>query len=157
LADIQVKNIDPMNVVSLSFTGSYGQTEERLEELMSWLLRAGHPYSAPPMALYHDDPAKVAEDELRGEVCLAVEERCETTDEVEMKEVAGQQVAALEAEPDADPASLYPQMWDWLSENGYSYVEGAPTRVLYHFAVADSDSESAELTSIEVQVPVEKA
>jgi DNA gyrase inhibitor GyrI len=157
LADIQVKNVDPMNVVSLSFTGSYGQTEERLEELMSWLLRAGHPYSAPPMALYYDDPAKVAEDDLRGEVCLGVEEQCEVSEGVEMRKMPAQQVAALVADPETDPASLYPQMWDWLAENAYSYVEGAPTRVLYHFAVADSDAESADLTSIEVQVPVEKA
>jgi hypothetical protein len=48
-------------------------------------------------------------------------------------------------------------MWDWMSENGYSYVEGLPTRILYHFAVADSDNESADLVSIEVQVPIEKA
>jgi DNA gyrase inhibitor GyrI len=157
LADIQPKNIEPMTVVSLSFKGSYSQTREKLESLMSWLLRAGHPYSAPPMGLHYDDPAKVAEDDLRGEVCLAVEEHCEPNEEVELKELPGQEVASLVAEPDADPASLYPQMWDWMSENGYSYVEGLPTRILYHFAVADSDNESADLVSIEVQVPIEKA
>jgi DNA gyrase inhibitor GyrI len=156
LADIQVKEIEPMTVVSLSFTGSYSQTEAKLELLMSWLLRAGHPYSAPPIALYHDDPAKVAEGDLRGEVCLAIEEACEAADEVEIKELEGQQVASLVAEPDTDPASLYPQMWEWLAENGYTYVEGKPTRVLHHFAVADSDDQPANLTSIEVQVPIQK-
>ncbi|MCK4374518.1 MAG: GyrI-like domain-containing protein [Candidatus Brocadiae bacterium] len=156
MAEIQVKEVEPMTVMSLSFTGPYEQTREKLEGLMSWLLRIGHPYSAPPMGLYYDDPAKVAADALRAEVCLPIEEKCEPADEMERKELPGATVAcAVHEGPFGELHQVYQQVFAWAEENGYRYVEGLPTREVFHVLPGQEEDPTHCVT--EVQVPVEKA
>jgi effector-binding domain-containing protein len=156
MAEIQVKEVEPMTVMSLSFTGSYDQTQDKLAALMGWLLRVGHPYSELPLALYYDDPARVAEAELRAEVCLPIEEACEPVDEFERKELPGLTVAfALHQGPYSRISALYEEIFAWLPENGYRFVEGTPTREVFHSIPGQVDDPEEFLT--EVQVPVEQA
>ena len=74
MAQIEIKTVEPMNVLSLPFTGSYQETGQHLDELLARVLRAGHPWSTPPVGVFYDDPSKVEEDKLRGEIAVCVEE-----------------------------------------------------------------------------------
>ena len=38
MAEVQLKDVEPMVVMSLAFTGPYDQTQEKLDEIMGWLL-----------------------------------------------------------------------------------------------------------------------
>ncbi len=153
MAEIQVKEVEPMTVMSLAFTGPYDQSSQKMEELMSWLLRVGHPYSAPPMGLYYDNPATAAPDALRAEVCLPIEEECEPGDDIERKEVPGATVACLTKEgTPAEVAALYPDIFAWMAENGYEYAEGEPTREI--FVSMFEQVEETETMLVEIQVPV---
>lgn len=155
MADIQTKNVEPLTVMSLSFTGPYKQTSEKLDELTAWVLRAGYPYSGPPMALYHDDPEKVAEADLRAEVALPMGEKCEGAEDIVRKELPGAEVATAVHEGRYDAISpLYKEMFDWIAENGYRYVEEAGTREIFHKLLGEVDT-VAELVT-EVQIPIEK-
>lgn len=155
MTEIQVKEVQPMTVMSLAFTGSYEQTNKKLEQLMSWLLRVGHPYSSDPLALYYDDPAEVPVDDLRAEVCLPVEEACEPADEIERKQLPGVTVAfAMHQGPYGKIPQLYPEIFQWISENGYRPVEGLPTREVFQVMYGQVDDPQDFVT--EVQVPVEK-
>ncbi len=153
MAEIQVKEVEPMTVMSLPFTGSYDQTQEKMAELMGWLLRVGHPYSELPMALYYDDPAKVPEEELRAEVCLPIEEACEPAEEIERKALPGVTVAfAMHEGPYSGIPATYEEIFAWIAENGYRAVEGAPTREVFHKVPGQAESPEEVLTEVQVQV-----
>jgi len=155
MAEIEVKDVPAMTVMSLAFTGPYDQTGDRLDQLMSWLLRIGHPYSAPPMGVYYDDPAKTASEDLRAEVCLPIEEECEPAEEFDRKELpAATMACALHKGPYTGIAGLYEEIFAWIGENGYQYVEGQPTRELFINLPGQTLDPEEYLT--EVQVPVEK-
>ncbi len=154
MPEVQVKEVPEMTVISLPFTGPYEQTQSKLDHLMGWLLRVGHPYSEPPMGLYHDDPSKVAEDELRGEVCLPIEEECEGEEDIVRKELPPVTVAyAVHEGPYDRLPEVYEDIFAWLRENGYRYVEEMPTREIFHKLYGQTDIPEEYVT--EVQVPVE--
>ncbi|MHC4480564.1 MAG: GyrI-like domain-containing protein [Planctomycetota bacterium] len=155
MAEIQVKEVEPMSVMSLAFTGSYEQTQDKLGTLASWLLRVGHPYSSSPLGLYYDNPAEVAQEELRAEACLPIAEECEAGDDTERKELPGATVAfAVHKGPYSQLRQLYEELFNWIRENGYRYVEGQPTRELFLKMYGEVDDPEEFVT--EVQVPVEK-
>lgn len=155
MPEILVKDVPTMTAMSLSFTGPYEQTQDVLDRLTSWLLRIGHPYSSSPMALYYDDPDKVAADNLRAEVCLPIEEACEPRDEVERKELPGVTSAcAVHTGPYSGIPQVYKEIFNWMNENGYRYIEGMPTREVFLTMYGQVDDPEEYVT--EVQVPVEK-
>jgi len=156
VSEVQIKELEPVTVMCLPFTGAYDQTRGKLELVMSWLLRVGHPYSAAPFALYYDDPAKVPAEELRAEVCLPIEEDCEGEDEIVRKDLPAVTVAfAVHTGPNAGVSQVYEQIFQWIGENGYSYVEGEPTREVF-LTMYGQVEDPAEFVT-EVQVPVQKA
>jgi effector-binding domain-containing protein len=153
MAEVQVKDVKAMTVVSLPFTGSYEQTQEKLDELMSWLLRAGHPAAGAPMGLYYDDPAKVAPDDLRAEVCVPIEESCEPTEDVRRKELPAVRVAsAMHQGPYHEVPSLYEQIFEWMRENGLQYDGTMPTREVFRKLHGEVKDAAEYIT--EVQVPL---
>ena len=153
--EVQIKEVEPVTVMGLPFTGSYDQTRSKLEYLMSWLLRVGHPHSAAPLGLYYDDPAKVPAEELRAEVCLPIEEECEGEEEIVRKGLPAATVAcAVHTGPYAAIPQVYEQIFEWIGQNGYSYVEGEPTREVF-LAMYGQVEDPAEFVT-EVQVPVQK-
>jgi AraC family transcriptional regulator len=155
MAEIQIKKVPAMDVMSLSFTGPYEQTGDRLDELMSWMLRAGHPYSDRPFGLFYDNPENVAADDLRGEVCLPIEEVCAGYEEVERKHLPAVTVASMVFKGAPENLSgVYEAIFTWAQENGYAPVEAEPCREVYH-ALYGEVEEPGELVT-EVQVPVQK-
>ncbi len=154
--EIQTKQVEPATVMSKSFKGPYDQTEDVLDELMGWIMRVGHPFCAPPRAVYYDDPEQVPEDELRAEVCLPVAEDVRGDDDVEYKELPETEVAYKlhEGSYDGIPA-VYEELFEWIEENGYSFKEELGTREIFHKLYGEAETEDQLVT--EVQVPVEKA
>ena len=154
MLEVQIKEVEAVTVMSLSFTGPYDQTRAKLEHLMSWLLRVGHPYSGKPFGCYYDDPAKVPADQLRGEVCLPIEESCEAQEDIVRKPLPAVTVAcAVFTGPHAETHQAYAQVFEWIGANGYRYVEGEPTREVFLNMYAQEE-ESAE-PATEIQIPVE--
>jgi effector-binding domain-containing protein len=152
--EVQIKEQEAVTVMSLPFTGPYEQTRSKLEHLMSWLLRAGHPYSGKPLGCYYDDPAKVPADQLRAEVCLPIEETCEGQEEIVRKTLPSVTVAcAVFTGPYSDAHLAYEQIFEWMGAHGYRHVQGEPTREVFLNMYAQEE-ESAE-PATEVQVPVE--
>ena len=155
MPEVEIKEVPAMTVMSLPFSGPYDQTQDKLATLMSWLLRVGHPYSDTPFGLYYDDPSKVAPDALRAEVCLPIEEECQPEDEIQKKNLPAVTVAAaVHQGPPSGIAQVYKEVFGWIAENGYRYVEGGPTREVFLRVYGEADDPEQFLT--EVQVPVEK-
>ena len=156
MSEVQTKTVETISVISLPFKGSYGQTGDRLDQLMSTAMRAGYPYSAPPMCIYYDDPAKVAEEELRAEVCLPMEEAYEGEGDIVRKTLRGTEVAYTMYEGEREGVvAVYQELFEWLCENGYRYREEQGCREIFHRLYGQVESPQECLS--EVQVPVEKA
>jgi len=156
MADVQVKEIEAMRAMALPFTGDYADSMDHLDRIMGWLLRTGHPYSQRPMMLCHDDPAKVPAGEQRGEICMPIEEVCEGTGDFVNRDIPAATVACMTYEGDySQSAEIYPQIFDWIRENGYTYVEDEPTREI--FVRLEEEDSGAPLALTEVQVPIEGA
>lgn len=155
MPEVDVKEVPAMEVMSLPFTGSYDQTQDKLDHLFSWLLRVGHPHSSPPLGLYYDEPGKVPEEEQRAEVCMPIEEACEPEAEFERKELPEVTVAyAVHEGPYSGIPEVYEEIFDWIDDNGYEYIEDMPTREVFLTMYGHSDDPQEYVT--EVQVPVQK-
>jgi effector-binding domain-containing protein len=156
MAEVQLKTVEPLTVMSMSFTGSYQQTGEKLDELLGWVLRAGHPWSGPPFGIYYDDPEKVPEDKLRAEVCVPMAEECEGDYEVQRKKLVGCEVAcAVHQGPYDGLKGVYAEIFDWIGKNGYAYASELGCREVFRKIIGEVDT--AEELVTEVQVPVKKA
>ncbi len=154
MAEVQTKDVDAMEVMSRAFTGPYEQTRDQLDGLMSWLLRVGHPYSDDPLGLYYDDPQKVEPENLRAEVCLPIEEACEGGDDVVRKELPAVTVAStVYTGPISGVSAVYPEIFAWIEEHSYEYVEGEPTREVF-IQLPEDDPDDPTTAIIEVQVPI---
>ncbi|MFP4029395.1 MAG: GyrI-like domain-containing protein [Candidatus Brocadiia bacterium] len=153
MAEVQLKELRSLTVMSRSFTGSYSQTGDQLDELMAWLLRAGHPYSEPPRTIFYDDPEEVPEEDLRAEVCLPIEEECEARDEVERKRLEAGTFACLMHEGAYEGIrDKYEQIFDWIDENGYEYIKEMGVREVLHTIIGETQEQEELLT--EIRVPV---
>ena len=156
MAEVQLKTVKPMTVMSLSFTGPYNQSSDKRDELVAWLLRAGHPYSAPPLCIYYDDPAQVPEDKLRAETCVPVAERCDGDPVVQRKSLPGGQFACITHKGAYNAMRpIYDEIFQWMGANGYQYIQGAGVREMFHKVMGQVNTVDELVT--EVQVPVEKA
>ena len=154
MLEVQIKQVEPVTVMSLPFTGPYDQTRSKLEHLMSWLLRAGHPYSGKPFGCYYDDPAKVSADQLRADVCLPIEEPCAGEEDIVRKVLpAASMATAVFVGPYSDVPQAYGQIFQWMAANGYRHVQGQPVREVFVNMYAE-EAEAAE-PATEVQVPVQ--
>lgn len=153
MAEVQIKEVKAMTVMSLPFTGSYNQTQDKLDELMSWLLRVGHPASGAPMGLYYDDPAKVAADDLRGEVCVPIDEPCEPAEEFRRKELPAVKAACASHQgPYHEVSRLYQEIFAWMAENGHKYDGTLPCREVFRKLYGEVKDPAEFIT--EVQVPL---
>ncbi|MFP4175800.1 MAG: GyrI-like domain-containing protein [Planctomycetota bacterium] len=154
MADVEVKTVEPQTVMSHSFQGSYTQVMDRLDELMAWQLRVGHPYSDRPFAIYYDDPQDVPEDELRAEVCLPIAEELEPEEDFERRRVEGGQfVSVMHHGSYSALDESYDVLFDWIDENECEMIDEAGTREIFHRIIGEVDS--VEELETEVMVPVE--
>jgi AraC family transcriptional regulator len=153
MAEVETKIVEAQTVASLSFTGPYDQTEDMMDELMGWLMRAGHPYSAPPFAIYYDDPDEVPDEELRAEVCLPLEERVRGDEEVDIKDAPSALMACATHEgPYEDIPDTYEKIFAWIEDNGRTFQEEMGTREVFLKQHGEVETEEELLT--EVQVPI---
>ncbi len=155
MPEIKVKDVPAMEVMSLPFTGAYEQTQKKLDRLLSWQLRVGHPHSSEPLGLYYDEPGTVPEEEQRAEVCLPIEEECEPEEDIERKELPAVTVACtVHKGPYSDIPRVYEEIFDWIRENGYEYIEDMPTREVFQVMYGHTSEPEEYVT--EIQVPVRK-
>ncbi len=156
MSEPAVKEIAPVSAVTDSFTGPYDQTSVVLDELIAWLLQTGHPYSGSPFAIYYDDPAEVEEDKLRAEVCLPVAEEVEVNnDNFQRKDIEGGRfVALLHQGPYAEIPQVYENLFEWVRDNGFEYIEEMGTREVFRKIMGEVDS--AEELQTEIMIPVRK-
>ena len=158
--DIEIKSVPALRVASLWGKGlPFAVTiPKAYEELAAWMAKKSIPaLSGSPMglALYYDDPASVAPEEVRFKVAMPV--AAETPEFAE----GG---AAVEVLPEAEVAYLtvrgpytnledaYSQLYGWVFSNGFQPADAA--REVY---VKWGEAMPPEEWVTEIQVPVVKS
>ncbi len=145
----EIKHFPKMYVASVTETGPFTEAIPRgFAKLFSWL-GANHlqPLGAS-LGIFHDDPAKVAAEKLRSELCVPVAAETQGSDPVQVKEIGDFEAAMITYQGDANIMPAYNEVYDWLRAQGYRDA-GAPIEIYL--------SQPGEEIRAEVYVPIVKA
>jgi effector-binding domain-containing protein len=66
--EMEVRNLQPMKVVSLINKGPYETVGQAYSRLHEYMMAQGHEYAGPVMELYLSDPQKVPPEEILTEI-----------------------------------------------------------------------------------------
>jgi AraC family transcriptional regulator len=144
----EIKRFPETHVAYVSEVGPYGEAVQRgFKRLFDWLSANHIQPVGPSMGIYYDDPAKVAPENLRSDLCVPVGPDVTGSGEVQTKEIGGWQVAALVYQGQENIARAYNEVYDWLHSKGYHELD-APVEVYL--------SRLGEELRAEIDVPITK-
>jgi DNA gyrase inhibitor GyrI len=112
------------HVAFVSEVGPYGDSIPRgFKRLFDWMLAHKVQPVGPSLAIFYDDPSKVASKNRRCDLCAPVGPRVNGSGEVRTKEIGGWTVATILYEGDANARRAYKEVYDWLRKQGYHEAE----------------------------------
>lgn len=145
----EVKHFPKMRVAYVSEVGPYGKATRRgFERLFAWLGTNNVQPLGASLAIFYDDPAKVAPEKLRSEACVPVAPEVQSSGEVQTKEIGDVDVATIIYQGEQNITRAYNEVYDWLYAHGYRDA-GAPMETYL--------SALGEELRAEIAVPVVKA
>lgn len=144
----EIKHFPKRLVASVSEVGPWPESVQRgFGRLFAWAGMHHVQPIGPSLGIFYDDPAKVAADKLRSELCVPVAEGTKGSSEVQIKEVGGFEAATIVYQGEASITPAYNEVYAWLRAQGY-HEAGAPLEVYL--------SMPGEEIRAEVVVPVTK-
>ena len=144
----EIKHFSKRRVAFVSEMGPWPESIQRgFNRLFAWVGANNIQPMGPTLGIFYDDPAKVAADKLRSDLCVPVAENVMGAGEVQVKEVGGFEAATITYQGEADIMRAYNELYDWLHTQGYRDA-GAPMEVYL--------SMPGEEIRAEVVVPVVK-
>lgn len=116
----ELKFFPETHVAFVSEVGPYGDSIPRgFKRLFDWMLAHKVQPVGPSLAIFYDDPTKVASKNRRCDLCAPVGPRVNGSGEVRTKEIGGWTVATILYEGDANARRAYNEVYDWLRKQGY--------------------------------------
>ncbi|MGE5262920.1 MAG: AraC family transcriptional regulator [Acidobacteriota bacterium] len=144
----ELKFFPETHVAFVSEIGSYNESIPRgFKRLFDWMLAHKVQPVGPSLAIFYDDPTKVASKNRRCDLCAPVGPRVNGSGEVRTKEIGGWTVATIEYQGESDVRRAYNEVYDWLHEQGYHEADAPVEKYL---------SALGEELRAEVAVPVIK-
>ena len=96
---IEIKTLEPINVIALHHTGPYSGIGAAFEKLAAWAGARNYWALGPRMVgIYHDDPAGVAPEKMRSSACLEAMPGMEPGEGMERCTVSGGKYLVMNAE-----------------------------------------------------------
>ncbi|HWG89567.1 MAG TPA: GyrI-like domain-containing protein [Candidatus Thermoplasmatota archaeon] len=133
--------------------GSFHVLYERQKELLAWAAQAGAKAAGPVYFIYHDDSAVTPEEELRGDVCLPLQELVPGSGAVTTRVVEEALCACVLYEGvNTRGPSLWGVVYEWLEKNGWTEAAAPEKHQLLH----DEDLGDMD-DAFELCVPVKRA
>lgn len=127
--NITYQTLADLEVVSLQHNGSYLQISQAFSRLGSWLgARNLITQESQMIALYYDDPATVAENQLRSRACFSISKACSLESPMERVTIAGGKYAVLRHRGSYDALSAaYEWLFGtWLLQSGCELRDAPP-------------------------------
>ena len=145
----EFKRFPKTRVAYVTEVGPFQEAIPRgFQKLFAWLGARNLQPLGPSLGIFHDDPAKVPTEKLRSELCVPVPPEAQGTGEVQVKELAEFEAAAIVYQGDANIMSAYNEVYDWLHAQGYR--DAGPVYEVYL-------SMPGEELRAQVYVPIVKA
>jgi len=144
----EIKHFPKRRVAFVSETGPWRESIQRgFGRLFTWLGTHQVQPIGSSLGIFYDDPAKVAPDKLRSDLCVPVADDVIGSGEVHVKDLGGFEAATIQYQGDANIMRAYNEVYDWLHAQGYRDA-GAPIEVYL--------SQPGEELRAEVIVPITK-
>ncbi len=116
----ELKFFPETHVAFVSEIGPYKKGIPRgFKQLFDWLETNGIQPSGPLLAILYDDPAKVAPENQRSDVCAPIGPHVEGSGDTRTKEIGGWKVASLSYDGEKNASRAFEQVYDWLREQGF--------------------------------------
>lgn len=145
----EIKRFPTTRVAFVSEVGPFHEAIPRgFQRLFAWLNANNISPIGSSLGIFHDDPAKVPADQLRSEMCVPVAPEVQGSGEVQVKEIAEFEAAAIVYQGQGNTTRAYNEVYDWLRAQGYRDV-GSPIEVYL--------SQPGEELRAEIYVPIVKA
>ena len=154
--DVKIKDISPMTVAFLSAKGHFNQIPTAFGRLYGWITDNGYKPRGPAIAVYHDVPGQVPDDELRWELRSQISEDVDAIGPNEqglgVKQAGAVQVATtMYNGPYEEVEDTYQALIAWITENGYE-ING-PSEELYF---NDTSQTPSKEPLVEIRIPIRR-
>ncbi len=142
----EIKFFPETHVAFVSEIGPYQESIRRgFKKLFDWFgSQRIHPVGQS-LAIFYDDPAKIAAENLRCDLCAPVGSHVLGSGEVRTKEIGGWQVATIIYQGEQNAARAYDEVYRWLRDQGYREADAPIEKYL---------SQLGEELRAEVAVPI---
>jgi len=156
LLTVTIKELPQLHVAYVRHVGPCNGIGAAFGRLMAWAEPQGflQQPDAKVIAVYHDDPARVAPPELRSSACITVPQGTETTGEVSTMDVPGGLYALAHVEIQHDQFS---QAWQvfmaQIHAHGYA---SDPNRACYEVYLNDPQTHPERKFIVELCEPIQK-
>jgi len=155
--EAEIKELPERFVACIRHVGAYPEIGKAIEKIFQWAGPKGliqFP-KTDVLAVYHDNPAEVAEADLRSDACLTVPEGTAADGEVKTMTIPGGTFAVAHVE--IDPSD-YGKAWDkllgeWIPESGYTSDIG---RLCYELYLNDPEQHPEKKHIVDICEPVKK-
>ncbi len=144
----ELKFFPETHVAFVSEIGLYKKSIPRgFKRLLDWLETNGIQPMGPLLAILYDDPAKVAPENQRSDLCAPVGPSVDGSGDVRTKEIGGWKVATVSYDGEKQAPQAFGQVYDWLREQGYRPAD---------VPVVKYQSQLGDKVRAEVGVPVKR-
>lgn len=142
----ELKFFPETHVAFVSEVGPYRRAVSRgFKRLFDWL----HAHHLEPvgqsLVILYDDPTKVAEENLKSDLCAPVGPHVTGSDEVQTKEIGGWRVATTVFQGEENERSAFDELYHWLRDQGYREADAPIEKYI---------SQLGEELRAEIAVPV---
>uniref|UniRef100_A0A7C4Y4A0 GyrI-like domain-containing protein n=1 Tax=candidate division WOR-3 bacterium TaxID=2052148 RepID=A0A7C4Y4A0_UNCW3 len=159
---LTTKTFPQTKVASLSMQGPYTKMNDAFVEIGNWLTTNKIAATGAPIGIFYDDPAKVAPDSLRWEICFPIGELpmdtvkkvplpIDTT-RIKIKELPSCEVASIIHTGSYEKiGDTYKKIYTLIQKNKYE-ATGAPMEVF----LQNPSEVPAESLKTEILIPIKK-
>ncbi|WP_094228151.1 AraC family transcriptional regulator [Methanolobus psychrotolerans] len=154
----EIKEIEERTVAYVSFVGNYLGNAKVFENLFGKLCGWAGPKQLMGtdtilMSAYYDDPSATPPEELKLDVCMAIEDDIDVEGEIKKKKLPGGKYVVMRAE--LTGAEEYGPAWEkivqWLIENN---LEIDMSRASYEIYLNSPDEHPEKHHIVELNIPI---
>ena len=151
MVEVIIKIVEECKVAAIEEWG-FDKIGAIFGELYGWISKKNIELSGPPFGIYYDDPAEVAPEKCRYEICTPIKGGVEGDERVKIKEIPETEVASITHKgPYSQVGSAWQKISEWIMREGYQFA-GAGREI--YLNAPETTPEEELLT--EIQIPIRK-
>lgn len=150
--EMSIKDMEPFCYAYMDFGGSFEGMGKAMESFMAEFFKQGLTPVGPPLGVYHNDPMKVKEEELKWAVGFPISKGTEVKAPLKKEETKFKKaVVSMYTGPYDKMDETYTKILKYIEDKGYKVLW--PT---YEKYLSNPQTTKPEELKTEVIVPVEK-